>query len=116
MTRYLLCCMTLGFALSSVGCGSQLALSGQARADYLKAIKPYGAHCVRDGMARDSRRHDFMGCGGAADLREGLPRNPKLSSQEFFAEFKEHVNQLAACMRGKGYEYLGQCDARCLHP
>jgi hypothetical protein len=104
------------FALLCAGCGSQLAISGKERTEYLRSIKPYGAHWVKEGMTRVGRLHDFMGCGGATDLSEGLPRNPKITSQEFFAQFKEHVNQLAACMRGEGYEYHGQCDARCLHP
>lgn len=108
--------ITLLFTLLCTGCGSQLAITGKERTEYLRSIKPYGAHWIKEGMTRESRRADFVDCGGAMDLREGYPRNPALTSQEFFAGFKVHVNQIAACMRGKSYQYQSECNERCLHP
>lgn len=79
-------------------------------------IKPYGAHWIKDGMTRESRRVDYMQCGGGADLREGYEVKSGQSNKEFFDGFNAHVYQLLNCMKPKGYTYLNQCDARCLHP
>lgn len=79
--------------------------------------KPYGAHWVKEGMTRESRREDFMACGGAQDLREGYPIKPEETIQQFFAGRREHINHvLLPCMQTKGYVYQHQCDERCLHP
>lgn len=103
--------------LACAGCGSQIAISGKERTEYLRSIKPYGAHWVKEGMTRESRRADFMACGGAQDLREGYPKKPEETTQQFFAGYREHVNQvLLPCMQTKGYVYQHQCDERCLHP
>jgi len=82
-----------------------------------KNVKPYGAHWVKEGLTRESRRADFMACGGAQDLREGYPIKPEETIQQFFAGRREHINHvLLPCMQSKGYVYQHQCDERCLHP
>jgi len=32
---------------------------------------PYGAHWIKDGMTKESRRFDFVECGGGIDLGDG---------------------------------------------
>jgi hypothetical protein len=82
----------------------------------VQAIKPYGAHWVKEGMTRENRLSDFTQCGGYANMREGYEIQPNQSTTEFFKDYNAHVTKVAACMRAKGYTYLEQCDARCLHP
>jgi hypothetical protein len=52
--------LSLLFLLSLLlaGCGTQLALSGQAREDYLKSIKAYGEHFIKPGASREEWRRD----------------------------------------------------------
>ena len=42
------------------GCGTQLALSGQAREDYLKSIKAYGEYFVKPGASREEWQRDWL--------------------------------------------------------
>lgn len=79
-------------------------------------IKPYGAHWIKEGMTIESRLSDFTQCGGFGNMREGYEIQPNQSTTDFFKGYNLHVTQVAACMRAKGYTYLEQCDARCLHP
>jgi hypothetical protein len=116
-----------------IGCGTQIGLSGQAREDYLKSIKPYGAHWVKEGMTREMRLHDLGFCGdgnfslgsGFSDAlirAETLPTDV-VSSRSYNKELinnpeaEERLGKKRAlCMRDKGYIWLEKCDARCLHP
>jgi len=77
---------------------------------------PYGARWVKAGMTRESRLSEFMQCGGYENLREGFEIQPNQPTTDFFKGYNAHVTQVSACMRSKGYSYLEQCDARCLHP
>lgn len=61
MTRVL--AMILASILLLAGCGSQVALSGKARTEYIKSIKPYIAHWEKEGMTEE-RRQDWVVCGG----------------------------------------------------
>ena len=81
-----------------------------------RSSKPYGAHWVKDGMTRESRREDFVDCGGSADMKEGLPYRSSRTTTEFFKEYNDHVFKVVSCMRSKGYDYQQDCDERCLHP
>lgn len=106
MTRYMLRCITLGVALSSVGCGTQLALSGQARADYLKAIKPLGAHWVKSDVSTEEWRADWVGCGGLSNGGYADDAPPRSSNDVIFAAIKKKRQQLATCMSQKVYVFV----------
>lgn len=106
----------VAFTLVCAGCGSQIAISGKERTEYLNSIKPYGAHWVKEGMTRESRRADFVACGGAHDLNTGYVIKPGITVQQSFAASNEHVNRVLTCMQTKGYVYQHHCDTRCLHP
>jgi hypothetical protein len=88
-------------------------------------LKPYGAHWVKEGMTRESRRKDSWACGAARtvigadhpvfpedDLKAAkLPSDPN----DILADGRL-TKKWAACMREKGYTYMDSCDARCLYP
>ncbi len=101
--------LTSFLSLFLVGCGTQIALSGQAREDYLKSIKAYGEYWVKPGMTKESWQQDWVACGGYKDgsfspsvreinilVEHGLSRSEARAKLEKFLE---------TCMRAKGYEY-----------
>jgi hypothetical protein len=108
--------ISMGLSACGIGPHQMNGVSGRERTEYLKSIKPYGAHWVKAGMTRESRLSEFMQCGGYENLREGFEIQPNQSTTDFFKGYNAHVTQVSACMRSKGYSYLEQCDARCLHP
>ncbi len=97
------------------------------RARIIQSIKPYGAHWVKEGMTRESRRFDLTACGSInqedvrfseAQLKAArLPNEPN--------DISAHLrlrDQLGVCMVNRGYhpigdlKYLGGCDDRCMYP
>jgi hypothetical protein len=117
--------MCVAFTLVCAGCGSQIAISGKERTEYLQSIKPYGAHWVKEGMTRESRRADSWDC-GAARTEVGAVHPVFPEDQLKAAKLPTDLNDIlaitrltkswAACMQTRGYVYQHQCDARCLHP
>jgi hypothetical protein len=115
----------LALTLFLVGCGTQVAISGKEREEYLHRIKPYGARWVKEGMTRESRRADWVACGGAADLQNGFRKwvSPE-PWEKYWSEHERHVGQLRICMQSKNYKYRSpqrpgksdECDASCLYP
>ena len=100
-------------------------VSGKELTEYLNSIKPYGAHWVKEGMTRESRREDSWACGAAKTMHAA--DNVVFTHEEMIAaKLPEDLNDILAnsrltkkwisCMREKEYSYLEQCDARCLHP
>ena len=87
------------------GCGTQLALSGQAREDYLKSIKAYGEYFVKPGVSREEWQRDWVSCGGwpNGQFTGGAPSGSTTS--EIFAAIDRARNSLDACMQSKGYEH-----------
>jgi hypothetical protein len=90
-----------------------------------RTIKPYGAHWIKDGMTKESRRVDSWACGaaGTAHAADHVVFTPEqrqsvraLADKDDFGPDKRLLDQWRACMRSKGYAYLEQCDGRCLHP
>lgn len=93
----------------------------------VQSIKPYGAHWVKEGMTRESRRIDLSLCGstGNEDIqftkdqlkKHQLPEDPNEINSYFRLRDK-----LGECMRSQGYQpvgdlkYLGGCDERCMYP
>ena len=110
--------------LLTSGCNTQV-ITGEA-ADRLRHPYPYGARWVKEGMTRESRKADWVACGGGVDLGDGfrdwITPEPRAS---FIADLERHENALNACIRAKGYNYKNpavrdtpdECDARtCLYP
>ena len=122
MKKYALIIVVILFTGCTIGnghiCGPQTPTAYCNKEAYEKLMhpKPYGAHWIKEGMARESRRVDYMQCGGGSDLREGYGVKSVQSNKEFFDGFNVHTHQLMNCMKSKGYVYLDQCDSRCLHP
>ena len=93
----------------------------------VKSIKPYGAHWVKEGMTRESRRVDLTACGSISHEDVQFP-----AEQLRMARLPDEPNdinaylrlrdQVGMCMSSRGYtavgdlKYLGGCDARCLYP
>ncbi len=112
-------------ALVCAGCGSQIAISGKERTEYLRSIKPYGAHWVKDGMTREGRKQDSWMCGAArTEVGAVHPVFPEdqLKAAKLPTDFNDilAISRLtkswASCMQTKGYVYIDSCDARCLYP
>ena len=110
--------------LLTSGCNTQV-ITGEA-ADRLRHPYPYGARWVKEGMTRESRKADWVACGGGVDLGDGfrdwITPEPRAN---FIADLERHENALNACIRAKGYDYKNpavrdtpdECDARtCLYP
>ncbi len=93
------------FSLLLAGCGTQLALSGKAREDYLKSIKAYGEYFVKLGASRDDWRRDWLACGGlpdggySSDAPSGSPTDVLIQAS------KQKRKDLADCMKSKGYDH-----------
>ena len=90
-----------------------------------RSVAPYGAHWVKEGMTRESRRDDSWACGAAETIHAA--DGPIFSDDDIAIE-KSAIDKndwgprgrlfdkWVGCMQSKGYTYLEQCDARCLHP
>lgn len=105
------------------GCNTQV-ITGEA-AERLRHPVPFGARWVKEGMTRESRLADWVGCGGAANLKDGFRKWMDPESWESFWSSKQlYVKQLSTCMQSKGYVFRNpqmpgvpdQCDASCLYP
>jgi hypothetical protein len=88
-----------------VGCGTQLALSGQAREDYLKSIKSYGEYFVKPGASREEWQRDWVACGGRRNGQFSDDAPTGSTTEEIFAAIDRARKHLNECMQSKGYEY-----------
>jgi hypothetical protein len=86
---------------------------------------PYGARWIKDGMTKESRRSDFVQCGGVENLNEGYERQSGVPAKEFIDGLNSRRNQLWTCMETRGYAYRNpsrpgledECNAgACLYP
>lgn len=98
-------CLIFFLSLTLVGCGTQLALSGQDREDYLKSIKAYGDYFMKPGGNRDDWRRDWVACGGTADGGFSSDAPSGSSTDVLINASKQKRQSLAACMKSKGYEH-----------
>jgi hypothetical protein len=106
------------------GCNTQV-ITGEA-ADRLRYPYPYGARWVKEGMTRESRKADWVTCGGGVDLSNGFRQWITTEPWSTFnAERERHEDMLNACIQSKGYDYKNpalrdvpdECDARtCMYP
>lgn len=83
--------------------------------------QPYGAHFIKEGMTKESRREDIAACGAKGNESVNfLPHEIQAAKQpEDINDFKakERLNKhWVSCMRAKGYVYLEYCDTRCQYP
>ena len=114
----------VGFAAILSGCGiGGLWMNGDPSVGI--NLKPYGARWVKEGMTRESRKMDWIACGGEDDLKEHYERKSGITNKEFFDGLDAYRNQLWVCMKSKGYGYRNpsmpgvedQCNAGdCLYP
>lgn len=127
-------CVGAGIAMFGVVVGTPdssgligAGLPRQERVDF-----PFGARWVKEGMTRDSRRTDWIACGGDEDLTNGFRANPKVESFEALgSQLAARNKQLWMCMNAGGYQYFNdgyafgnpklpgndkRCDTRCLYP
>ncbi len=90
-------------------------------------LKPYGAHWVKDGMTRESRRFDLVTCGSPSGevvefSQDQITKEKNPSEPNDIAAYLRLRSKVGVCMQGKGYtpvgdlQFLGGCDARCLYP
>ena len=76
--------------------------------------KPYGAHWIKDGMTKQSRLVDWGECGGGGNLSDGYERKSGITNKEYFDGLNARRKQIRNCMDSKDYNWIEQCDARCL--
>ena len=130
--RYLVTVMSVAMTLHLTGCGIGGVWLEPSNAPREPAY-PYGARWVKEGMTRESRKADWIACGGGPDLQDGFRKLVQPETWEFFWPQKEaHRKNLWECMNSKNYEYFirghefeypkltgkaSSCDARtCLYP
>ena len=97
-----------------------------------RSIKPYGAHWIKEGMTQEKRLQDLEYCGNSKSLNPGFSdaliraetlTTDVVSSRSYNKDLIDNPQAEARlgkkrmiCMQSKGYSWLEQCDARCLHP
>jgi len=114
--------LSLAFMLS--GCLYGQCINGPCALEHsaiLKSIKPSGAHFIKDGMTKESRRMDIAACGAKGNesvnfLPDQIQAAKQPDDPNDIRAYLRLRDQWASCMRGKGYVYLEPCDARCLYP
>lgn len=122
---FILVSSSLIFLLTGCFVSELGSMSGKERIEYLKSIKPYGAHWIKEGMTRESRRADSWSCGAANTViaadgvifsaeKRAAARLP--SDQNDYGPDGRLTKEWIGCMQSKGYVYLENCDARCLYP
>lgn len=97
------------------GCGIEPGLSGKARSEYLKTIKPYLEYWGKTDMTIEGRRLDSWSCGTAPTFHAA--EHVVFSNESIISEQKkgERDYQLARerlrmkwveCMKDKGYVWV----------
>ena len=115
-------------AISLSGCLYGQCIDGPCafeRAKIIQNIKPYGAHWVKEGMTRESRRADSWACGAAETVHaadhvvfSAAQRDSvrMIEDTNDFGPDKRLLIQWRKCMQTKGYSYQEQCDGNCMYP
>ena len=110
--KQLLLVLAASICLSSCGIGGYQmnGVSGKERTEYLKSIKPYGAHWVKDGMTEEQRLDDIQQCGGGRGLYVGFPdaqikAEKRLEESNDFPARNRLSKAWSECMQVKGYRY-----------
>ncbi len=93
-------------------CGTQVALSGQAREDYLKSIKPYIAYWEKSVPPEEMRLHDWLACGGQSTGNFGVTEKNHMLPGESEREARTRLEfEFQRCMIRSGYHYTGDCTS-----
>lgn len=105
--------LCLSFLLT--GCGTQVPLSGKARDDYMKSIKPYLQYWDKPGMTSEGRSQDSASCGGGSSdhAPEFHPNKIKAAQRPGETEnatYTRLFHDWERCMIKKGYRYTGKCS------
>ncbi len=130
MKRVLKTLVIIGVIISLSGCLYGQCFDGPCafeRAKMIEGIKPYGAHWIKEGMTRESRRVDLIVCGSPNGeeiefSRDQIIREKNPSEPNSAAAYLRLRDKVGAGMQSKGYtpvgdlQFLGGCDARCLYP
>ena len=130
MKRVLETFVFIGLIVSLSGCLYGQCLDGPCafeRAKMIESIKPYGAHWIKEGMTRESRRLDLVTCGSPSGevvefSQDQIAKEKNPSEPNDIAAYLRLRNRVGVCMQSKGYmpvgdlQFLGGCDARCLYP
>jgi hypothetical protein len=115
MKKFLMLLITM---ISLTGCIRMTCMSpsclGEETYNNLMHPKPYGAHWIKDGMTKESRIVDWLECGGGENLSDGYERKSGITNKEYFDGLNSRRKQLRNCMDSKGYNWIEQCDTRCL--
>ncbi len=111
---FILVSSSLIFLLTGCFVSELGSMSGKERIEYLQSIKPYGAHWIKEGMTRESRIVDWLECGGGENLSDGYERKSGITNKEYFDGLNAQRKRIRNCMDGKGYNWIEQCDTRCL--
>jgi hypothetical protein len=121
--KYFLSTFSLLLSLGLTGCGiGGYWMNGNPNHS---PTYPYGAHWIKDGMTRESRRVDSWACGAAKTVIGA--DHPVFPDDELkAAKLPSDLNDILAigrvtdkwaiCMQAKGYTRIGKCDARCMYP
>ena len=112
---YIACLFSITLFSGCMTCMSEMCL-GKDTYERLMNSKPYGAHWIKDGMTRESRMTDWLQCGGGEGLSDGFERKSNITTNNFFDGLNLHRKVIRSCMDSKGYKWIEQCDAGCLHP
>lgn len=112
----------MGFAVLCMNlAGCSLCLLECARPIDYTLNGPDGAHWIKDGMSRESRRADIAACGAKGN--ESVNFLPAEIQAAIQPEDPNDINaygrlykKWALCMESKGYVRLEHCDGRCLYP
>lgn len=103
--------LALSIALSACGIGGQwmAGISGQAREDYLKAIKPHLQYYEKPGWTSEGRRGDSAACGAGNTDHVGFNNPVRLKATQRPGETDRQTEmrlwqEWHACMKNKGYQ------------
>lgn len=88
-------------------CGPQTPVAYCDRAAYERLAHPkaYGDYWVKPGTSVESWRQDWVGCGGMKDGGYSSDAPSGSPSAVILTAGKRKRDELAVCMKSKGYEY-----------
>lgn len=90
-------------------------LSGQAREEYLKSIKPYIAYWEKEGMTEEGWQADSVRCRSGGVTGRGIYKpdfdKARLTGETENAAYNRLLPDWERCMLGAGYRYTGDCSS-----
>lgn len=107
----------LGLPILLSGCLYGQCMNGACaleREAYLKSIKAYGEHWVKEGVTAEQKRSDSWACGAARTTLaadhvvfspEALQSEKRAGDKDDFAPRTRLTKSWIACMESRGYQY-----------